>query len=494
MNTDESRRNEMKADDMELLRQCARHGSEEAFAALVTRHVNLVFSVALRQTGDAVMAEEITQAVFIILARKVTTLNDKIVLPGWLCRTARNVAANALTIQRRRQRREQEAYMQSLLNEPIADKTWIQIAPLLDAALARLGGKDHDAIVLRFFENRELKQVGAALGVSEDAAKKRVSRALDKLRQFFHQRGVDSTTAAIGETISANSIQAAPVALAKTVTAVALAKGAAASTSTLTLIKGALKIMAWTKAKTVFVVGAGILLAAGTSTVTVKEVHQHENSEWDIGRVDGRILQTAPHIVRIIPSRFPKQGGWAGGNGRFLGLGITVEDIVGAAYGNPTGARTIFLTKLPPGKYDFIANLPLGSEAALRRELEKQFGIVGRDETVETNVLFLRIVFPNAPGLRPTTTRDHSTSSQSWGEYQAVNQQFFNVGHFLEGELGIPVVDQTGLTGNYDVDLKWNEQNDPQHENLKRALQEQLGLELVPGTAPVEMLVVEKVK
>ena len=256
----------MNTDDMELLRQYARRGSEEAFAALVSRHLNLVYSVAIRQTGHAAMAEEITQAVFIILARKAASLGDKTILSGWLCRTARNVAANALTIQRRRQRREQEAYMQSILNESTPDETWEQIAPLLDAALGRLGGKDHDAIVLRFFENKELKQVGAALGVSEDAAKKRVSRALEKLRRFFLQRGVNSTAASIGDTISTNSIQVAPAALAKTVTAIAIAKGAAASTSTLTLIKGALKIMAWTKAKKAMVVGTtaiALTLGAG---------------------------------------------------------------------------------------------------------------------------------------------------------------------------------------------------------------------------------------
>jgi RNA polymerase sigma factor (sigma-70 family) len=271
MSTDELRRNEMKANDTELLRQYALQGSEQAFGELVSRHVNLVYSVALRQVRDPNLAEEITQAAFIILARKAKSLGDKTILSGWLCRTARNVAANALTIQRRRQRREQEACMETILNgggdassQPITEETWRQIAPLLDTALARLAAKDHDAIVLRFFEKKNFAEVGTALGASEDAAKKRVSRALEKLRGFFLKRGVNSTAAVIGETISANSIQAAPVALAKTVTAVALAKGAVASTSTLTLIKGALKIMAWTKAKTAVAVGvAAIALTLG---------------------------------------------------------------------------------------------------------------------------------------------------------------------------------------------------------------------------------------
>src|ERR1035438_620006 len=134
-------------DDMTLLREYAGRNSEEAFAALVARHVNLVYSVALRQVRDPHLAEEITQAVFIILARKAKSLGPKTILPGWLCRTARYVSANALTMQRRLQRREQEAFMQSILNEPEPD-AWQQIAPLLDDALARLRQTDHNALVL----------------------------------------------------------------------------------------------------------------------------------------------------------------------------------------------------------------------------------------------------------------------------------------------------------------------------------------------------------
>src|SRR5208282_5655345 len=126
----------MPNDDLNLLREYARRNSEEAFAALVSRHVNLVYSVALRQVRDAHLAEEVTQAVFIILARKADSLGDKTILPGWLCRTARYASSNALTMQRRRQRREQEAYMESILNETTNEsalnETWNEIAPLLD--------------------------------------------------------------------------------------------------------------------------------------------------------------------------------------------------------------------------------------------------------------------------------------------------------------------------------------------------------------------------
>src|ERR1700722_12288322 len=271
-------------DDLTLLREFVRNNSEVAFAALVARHVNLVYSVALRQVGDAHLAEEITQAVFIILARKADSLGPKTILPGWLCRTARYASANALTIQRRRQHREQEAHMQTILNEAVNEselETWNQIAPLLDGAMEQLGQKDHDALVLRFFENKNFAEVGTALGASEDAAKMRVNRALEKLRTFFTKRDVTLSSVAIAGTISANSVQAAPIALAKSVTAVAIAKGAAASGSTLTLIKGALKIMAWTKSKTTIVASVVVLLAAGTTTFTIHQINKnHAGDSW----------------------------------------------------------------------------------------------------------------------------------------------------------------------------------------------------------------------
>jgi RNA polymerase sigma factor (sigma-70 family) len=263
----------MTDDDMDLVRAYAANQSEEAFAKLVSRYVGLVYSAAMRRVCDPHLAEEITQAVFIILARKANTLGPGTILPSWLYRTARFASADALRGQRRRQRHEREAQMQSMVDNGDPEAAWTEFSPLLDEAMERLGKTDRDALVLRFFERRSLREVGAALGASEDAAKKRVARGLEKLRAFFAKRGVTVPATAIAAAIWTNASQAAPPGVA--VAAIAAAKGAGVAASTLCLVDGTVRTLTWTKLKPLVEAGLAALLAVGTATVAFTQRPHH---------------------------------------------------------------------------------------------------------------------------------------------------------------------------------------------------------------------------
>jgi RNA polymerase sigma factor (sigma-70 family) len=216
--------------DYELLAVFVKNGSESAFSALVARYVNLVYSTALRHTNNPHHAEEVTQAVFITLARKAGSISSKVVLSGWLYQTARLTAANHRRDNQRRQQREQQAIMESALNVP-ADEPWKLIAPNLDEAMNALGVTDRDAVLLRYFESKPLAEVGAALGVSEAAAEKRVSRALERLRGLLARQGVVLGGTAIAGAVSANAVQAAPAALAASSATAALTATSFTSTA-----------------------------------------------------------------------------------------------------------------------------------------------------------------------------------------------------------------------------------------------------------------------
>ena len=262
--------------------------------------------------------------------------------------------------------------------------------------------------------------------------------------------------------------------------------------------------MAWTKAKTTIVVGVGILLAAGTTTITIKEVQKNEddNYPWQTNSLSSELLEKAPPIVKIVPTKFPNSGAWVRlGDGRILGIGQNVDGLVEAAT-DMKPSRTVFLTKLPKEKYDFIASLSSGSEQALQNELEKKFHIAGKLEMLETNVLLLSIKNPVAGGLKVSTSST-SYSGDNPGHLSFTNQPISSLAEMLENRFRIPVIDQTGVANHYDFDLTWDEYGQkignqypdyPNLKGLKQALFAQFGLELVPTNMPIEMLVVEKAK
>jgi RNA polymerase sigma factor (sigma-70 family) len=248
-------------DDSELLREFVETGSEPAFAEIVLRQKSLVYWCALRQTGNAAMAEEIVQAVFIVLSRKARTLKPNTILSGWLFRATRFAVADALKRQHRRERREQ-IFAMNLENPNPANSenemTWEEIAPALDESLARLTDSDRHALLLRFFEQKKLADVGGALGLSEEGARKRVDRALDKLRVALGKRGVVLPAALLSTLLIANAAPAVPVAL--TVSAAA---------ATTPLVQGTLTLMAWSKTKITVTTIVALLFINGGVLVTV---------------------------------------------------------------------------------------------------------------------------------------------------------------------------------------------------------------------------------
>src|ERR1051326_2506370 len=283
-------------DDIQLLRGFAEEHSEAAFATLVRRQINLVYSAALRQTRNPHAAEEVTQAVFVVLARKAGTLLRLGTLTGWLYQAARLTAANYLRSESRRARREQEAYMQSLLNESTnsPEEAWAQSAPLLEDAMGKLSPRDRDAILLRFFQNKSLHDVGLALGVNEDAARMRVNRALERLSRFFTKRDVRLSAVAIAGALSTKSVQAAPRELAASVVAGAT-QAADLGSSVAILAKSTLNLLVWTQYR--MLVGlsvSGIIVAAIVTTAFLSETKTGPQSDESPAARSGLIAQVGP--------------------------------------------------------------------------------------------------------------------------------------------------------------------------------------------------------
>ena len=257
----------MEASDQELLRAFVRERSEDAFRQMVNRHLNLVFATARRILGDPQLAEEVAQGVFLLLARKAGEIGDQRPLAGWLYHTARHHALNASRAEgRRRQREQTAAAMQT--NETTPEPEWI--AAELEGALEELPAEDRDALVLRFLDNRQLREVGVELGISEEAARKRVSRALDKLRGIFGKRGVALSTGLLTTALAAQAGAAAPAGLGASIVASALTGLTAASATAITATQTTTTLMNLFNLKTTAAI-LGAAAVTGTATYVVQE-------------------------------------------------------------------------------------------------------------------------------------------------------------------------------------------------------------------------------
>ena len=254
----------MNMTDSELLRTYAKDRSETAFEELVRRHIDLVYSAALRQmNGDAHLAEDVTQSVFADLARKARRLTGHTSLTGWLYTSTRFVAANIRRSEQRRSARELEAHaMNTLLESAEPELDWARIRPLLDEAMHTLDEPDREAVLLRHFERRSYAEIGARFGLSENAARMRVDRSLDKLHAVLAKRGVTSTALALAGVLTANAVVAAPSQLLTSVVQAALAGGTAAGGLVVVLTQFVAAWKMWLTAATVIAAAIVVSIVA----------------------------------------------------------------------------------------------------------------------------------------------------------------------------------------------------------------------------------------
>lgn len=221
----------MSETDLQLLARYAGHHAEDAFAELVRRHVDMVHSAALRQVRSPQLAEEVAQSAFITLAHHAGRLRPDSILTAWLYQVTRRAAVDVIRREARRQLREQIATHIHAMNA--TDNDWPHVEPLLDEAMAALDETDRTAVLLRYFQNKSLRDVGLALGTSEDTAQKRVSRAVERLREFFARHDVTVGASGLAVALSAHAVQAAPSTLAATIT---LSAASLATTATITQV------------------------------------------------------------------------------------------------------------------------------------------------------------------------------------------------------------------------------------------------------------------
>jgi RNA polymerase sigma factor (sigma-70 family) len=285
-------------EDEELLREYVEGNSERAFSALVERHIDMVHFTAVRMLGDLDRARDVTQTVFILLARNASAIRNRRSLAGWLYRTARHTAARFRRAESCRQQRETSAF-DSWMNDQNSTNIWEALAPHLDDAMGALGEKDQDALALRFFQQKSLREVGEALGLSEDASQKRITRALEKLRAYFSRRGIAASLPLLTAVLHANAVQGAPIGLSSTIAASSFAAAPAAAHAGSFIWN----FMATTKAKLAI---AAVIAATAVTTSIVLNDRNARSARSSLDTASAKDGQLLPKLATAADAPAPK--------------------------------------------------------------------------------------------------------------------------------------------------------------------------------------------
>lgn len=323
--------------DRELLRHYVEERSETAFTELVARHLNLVYATALRLVNDPTSAQDVTQSVFIQLARKARFIREGNALPGWLYRATSGIAKNHIRSERRRRDREGEAMTRIELEPHSSLPLWESIAPLVEDAMRQLNQREQNAMVLRFFEDKPLMEVGRALDISEDAAQKRISRALDKLRSYFLRRGITISATVLAATLTIPATYAAPPALFNTVAPAAFAAGSA---NAIGIIAGLIA----TKFKAAVAILSLVAIGVFVVVILRKEPSRFRSSFATFGGVGD-----------LPGGQFMSYASAVSGDGKVI-VGVSQSANGNEAFRRTVGGGIIGLGDLPAGIFSSSAN------------------------------------------------------------------------------------------------------------------------------------------
>jgi len=337
----ESKAANLASDDV-LLRRHA-EGVPDALSPLIARYVNLVYSTAVRQVRDPHLAEDIVQDVFLTFARKAARLRPGTVLPNWFFCTTRYFAANALKTRERRQRHEQQCAI--MANDThSSDPAAAAAAPedpsaMLDEALASLGRRDREAVLLKFIDGKGHRDVARAIGVTEEAARKRMSRSVARMREFFQMRGVTLPTAGLIALLATRSAEAAPPTLAAAVVGRIMTGGTSAATTGFS--NGAVTTTIGTKTITVATcVAASLLLVAGLGYAAHRLGNQAGAAQAG-GAPVGRTASVVP-VLASAPAADPSR------------QAQSIDGTVVGADGRPRAGVEVYLAT-PDNRFAFYA-------------------------------------------------------------------------------------------------------------------------------------------